>query len=191
MNTLTVVLLLAGIAGAAISVIFRFRRSRGLERLQLKWLAVGAAIAALAYLSLMGSSAFVHLSGETSTPLWTKAFEQVAVASFLLIPITMGMAILKYRLYDIDVVINKTLVFGALAAFITGIYVAVVVGIGSLLGSSDEPNLALSIAATAVVAIAFQPVKARVQRIANRIVYGQRVTPYEVMANLSWRLGSG
>ena len=189
-NTLTVVLLLAAIAGAAISVIFRFRRSEGIERLQLKWLAAGAAITALAYLTLMISSALVHLSGETSTALWTKVFEQVGVASFLLIPIAMGIAILKYLLYDIDVVINKTLVFGALATFITGIYVAVVVGIGELLGSSDEPNLALSIAATALVAIAFQPVKARVQRIANRIVYGQRATPYEIMANLS-RAASG
>ena len=102
----------------------------------------------------------------------------------------MGIAILKYRLYDIDVVINKTLVFGALAAFITAVYVAVVVGIGALLGSSEEPNLVLSIAATALVAIAFQPVKERVQRVANRLVYGQRSTPYEVMANLS-RVASG
>ena len=80
--------------------------------------------------------------------------------------------------------------FGALAAFITAVYVAVVVGIGALLGSSEEPNLVLSIAATALVAIAFQPVKERVQRVANRLVYGQRSTPYEVMANLS-RVASG
>jgi signal transduction histidine kinase len=100
-------------------------------------------------------------------------------------PIAIAIAILRYRLYDIDVVINKTLVFGTLAAFITGIYVAVVVGIGELLGSSDEPNLALSIAATAIVAIAFQPVRDRVERVANRLVYGIRRTPYEVLADFS------
>jgi signal transduction histidine kinase len=105
--------------------------------------------------------------------------------SVSLVPISIGIAILKYRLYDIDVVINKTIVFGVLAAFITGIYVAIVVGIGALLGSRDEPNLALSIAATAIVAIAFSPVKERTQRIANRLVYGHRLSPYEVLADLS------
>jgi signal transduction histidine kinase len=103
----------------------------------------------------------------------------------LSLPVASAVAILKYRLYDIDVVINKTIVFGVLAAFITGIYVAIVVGIGTLLGSQDEPNLALSIAATAVVAIAFSPVKERTQRLANRLVYGHRLSPYEVMSDLS------
>ena len=97
---------------------------------------------------------------------------------------------LKYRLYDIDVVINKTIVFGVLAAFITAVYVAIVVGLGQTLGSSDEPNLALSIAATAIVAIGFQPVRERIQRLANRLVYGQRSTPYEALKALTQRVAS-
>src|SRR5206468_6301728 len=103
------------------------------------------------------------------------------------IAIAAGVAILKYRLYDIDVVINKTLVYGSLAAFITAVYVAIVVGIGTAIGQGERPNLGLSILATAVVALAFQPVKGRVQRLANRLVYGRRATPYEVLSEFSAR----
>jgi signal transduction histidine kinase len=99
--------------------------------------------------------------------------------------VAIGVAILRYRLYDIDVVINKTVVYASLAVFIGAVYVAVVVGLGTLLGSQGEPNAALSIFATAIVAIAFQPVRERVQRFANRLVYGQRATPYEVLARFS------
>jgi signal transduction histidine kinase len=104
------------------------------------------------------------------------------------LPIAMALAIIKYRLYDIDVVISRTLVYGALAAFITAVYVGIVVGVGTLVGSGGRPNLALSIVATAVVAVAFQPVRERLQKIANRIVYGKRATPYEVLSQFSERV---
>jgi len=97
--------------------------------------------------------------------------------------VAIAMAILKYRLYDIDLVINKTVVYGAMAAFITAVYVAIVVGIGHAVGSSR--NLGLSIAATALVAVGFQPVRERVQRFANRLVYGKRASPYEVLSEFS------
>ena len=99
------------------------------------------------------------------------------------IPVSAAIAILRYRLYDVDVVINKTLVYGALAVFVTVVYVALVVGIGALVGGTG--NLVLSIVATAVVAVAFQPVREWVQRFANRVVYGRRATPYEVLSDLS------
>ncbi|MDQ5831611.1 MAG: hypothetical protein M3550_00950, partial [Actinomycetota bacterium] len=156
---------------AAVSLVIRFRRSRGIERQQLKWFTTASAFLALAIVS---GPIWWGLFPGVGNVVWPVLF----ASSLSAIPIAMGIAILKYRLYDIDVVINKTLVFGALAAFITGIYVAVVVGIGELLGSAEEPNLALSIAATALVAIAFQPVKDRVERVANRLVYGVRRTPY-------------
>jgi signal transduction histidine kinase len=92
-------------------------------------------------------------------------------------------------LYDIDVVISKTVVFAGLAGFITVVYVAIVVGVGSVVGAGGEPNLGLSVAATAVVAVAFGPVRQRVQRLANRLVYGVRATPYEVLSAFSSRLG--
>ena len=108
--------------------------------------------------------------------------------SIALVPIAIGIAIFRYHLYDIDVVINKTLVYGLLAAFITGVYVAIVVGIGSLAQRGARPSLGLSIVATAVVAVAFQPVRERVQRLANRLVYGRRATPYEVLADFAGRM---
>jgi signal transduction histidine kinase len=107
---------------------------------------------------------------------------------FTSVPVATGVAILRYRLYDIDVVINKTVVLGALAAFISLVYVAIVVGIGAALGRGNQADPLLSILATAVVAVAFQPVRDRVQRFANRLVYGERATPYEVMTDFSHRI---
>ena len=88
-----------------------------------------------------------------------------------------------------DVVLNKTVVYGALALFISCVYVAIVVGVGSLLGPGDRPNVVLSIVATAIVAVAAQPVRARMQRVANRLVYGDRASPYEVLTQLAGRVG--
>jgi signal transduction histidine kinase len=172
------------VVASAAALIGRFRRSRGVERLQLKWFAAAGAVVALAFFVSIVTSLLISLSG-TEAPAWLSVVDQITIFLFALIPIAAGVAILKYRLYDIDVVINKTIVFGLLAAFITAVYVAIVVGIGTLLGSQDEPNLALSIAATAIVAIAFSPVKERTQRLANRLVYGQRWSPYEVLSELS------
>ena len=104
-----------------------------------------------------------------------------------------AIAIFKYRLYDIDVVISKTIVYGSLAAFITLVYVVIVVGIGSLgpgfLRAGSRPDLGLSIVATAVVAVAFQPVRERAQRLANRLVFGKRATPYEALSEFAGRMG--
>ena len=96
-------------------------------------------------------------------------------------PISIGIAILQYRLYDIDVVIRKTLVVGVLAVFIGAVYVAVVVGLGSF---ADSP--ALRIAATALVAVAFQPSRDRANRWANPLEYGARATPYEFPSVTAW-----
>ena len=103
-------------------------------------------------------------------------------------PAAPRVAVLKYRLYDIDIVISRTLVYGSLAVFITAVYVGIAVGIGALVGGGGKPNLGLSILATAIVAVGFQPVRERVQRVANRLVYGKRATPYEVLSQFSARV---
>ena len=116
----------------------------------------------------------------------TDALASVLLAVTLVgIPVATAIAIFKYRLYDIDVVIRKTVVFGALAVFITAVYVGIVVGIGTAIGTRGEPSVGLSILATAVVAVAFQPVRERVQRVANRLVYGERATPYEALSTFA------
>jgi signal transduction histidine kinase len=180
----SVFLIPIAIVGCAVAVIRRFRRSRGQERLQMKWFAASAGVLAAGYLFAMVSDIPFALLGKPK-PHWITLISNLAILPFVLIPIAVGIAILKYRLYDIDVVIKKTLVFGVLAAFITFVYVSIVVGIGEAVGSGGKPNLTLSIIATAVVAIAFQPVRERVQHFANRLVYGHRATPYEILSRFS------
>ncbi len=134
-----------------------------------------------------GIATLVLLPGNTALAT-TPVLQVMGYADVILLPAAIGIAILKYRLYDIDVVISKTVVYAVLAAFITAVYVLLVVGIGSLAGSGGRPNLGLSIVATALVALAFQPVRERAQRLANRLVYGRRATPYQALAQLSERM---
>jgi signal transduction histidine kinase len=185
--TLPLILLIPlTILASAVGLAIRFRRSSGAERLQMKWLTTAAATVAVIYLVAMVASVdTAWLQAKTAT--WVAIIQNLALISFVLIPVAIGFAVLKHRLYDIDVVINKSLVYGALAAFITAVYVAIVVGLGHAIGSNR--SLGLSIAATAVVAVAFQPFRERVQHLANRIVYGKRATPYEVMSGFAARIG--
>jgi signal transduction histidine kinase len=165
-----------------VSTILRYRRSNQEGRHQLKWFLFAAAMMPLSIASgIVTPNTFIP---QPLTPVLVAGMllNDLAIVAG---PVAIAIAILKYRLYDIDVVISRTLVYGALAAFITGIYVAIVVGIGSLIGSGGKPNLGLSIIATAVVAVGFQPVRERLQKVANRLVYGKRATPYEVLSEFS------
>jgi len=181
---ITLVLLPICIVASAVALVMRFRRSHGVERQQMKWLAFAGSVIAGLYLVVMILGLVVVT--ETPPPAWLGNLQVLALFSFALIPISIGIAVLRYRLWDIDVVISKTVVFGLLVAFITVVYVAVVVGIGTLLGDANNP--ALSIAATALVALLFGAVRERVRRFANRLVYGKRATPYEVMAGFAHRV---
>jgi hypothetical protein len=154
------------------SLVVRYRRSRGDEREQIRWLMLAAAITLLWF-----ALPFEHGNGG-----WIDFGQGFVLA---LIPIAIGIGILKYRLYDVDLVVRKTVVFGVLAAFITAVYVAIVVGLGSFFSDT----LFLRIAATALVAVAFQPVRERANHLANRLVYGDRATPYEVLARFGERVG--
>ncbi len=184
--------LLAGIGAGVVvltavaavgSVLVRYRRSGFVQREQLKWLLYAAALIVIALLANFVDG-FVVSDPEAANNL-NNAFISVGVAA---VPVAIGIAVFRYRLYDIDIVINKTLVYGSLAVFITGVYVAIVVGIGSFAQQLASPNLLLSLVATAVVAVAFHPVRERVQRLANLLVFGRRATPYEVLSELSGRM---
>jgi signal transduction histidine kinase len=180
-------LLAAFLAGAALAA--RFRSRRGDERQQIKWLAfAGTAFLAELALTMVGAAT---LGNSAAGDTWGNTMYTVMSATLGLgIPAACAVAILKYRLYGIDVVISKTVVYAVLAAFITAVYVLLVAGAGALAGSGGRPSLGLSILATAVVAVAFQPVRERVQRFANRLVYGRRATPYEALSQLSERMAS-
>jgi signal transduction histidine kinase len=157
--------------GMVASLVVRFRRSRGPERQQLKWFFFAALLIPVVFV----------LNG---TPLAGVAFLTVLP----LVAVGIGLSVLRYGLYGIDVVISRTLVYGSLAAFITAVYVGIVVGVGTVVGAGGKPNLVLSIVATAIVAVAFQPVRERLQKLANRLVYGKRATPYEVLSQFSERV---
>jgi signal transduction histidine kinase len=168
---ITLVLLPATMLAAVASLVVRFRRGSGEERLQLKWFVSAAALVAV---GLIGTLAF-------DTPLTAFIFD----LALLCLYVAIGVAILRYRLYDIDVIIGKAVVYGLLAAFITVVYVIVVVVIGAVIGATEG----LSLVATAIVAIAFQPVRENARRTANRLVYGKRATPYEVLSEFSENVG--
>ena len=156
---------------SAASVVVRFRRSTGDERQQLKWF-VAAAVIVTVCITVGFFSEAIAASVARSLAL---AFMDVAIA----------IAVLKYRLYDIDLIIGKTIVYSLLAAFITIVYVILVVVIGAFIGVTEG----LSLLATAIVAVAFQPIRQRAQRVANRFVYGKRATPYEVLSEFSEHIG--
>jgi signal transduction histidine kinase len=176
------ILIPIAIIGSLIGLVMRFRRSQGAERLQFKWLVAAAAVITTIYaIAIVGS---MFLPADTG---WLLTMQNVAILSFALIPVAIGVAVLKYRLYEIDGLIAKAVVYFGLAAFITTVYVGLVVGLGRLVGAGGQ-NAVLSLIATAVIAVAFQPMRVRVQHLANRLVYGARSTPYEVLAGLSSRL---
>jgi signal transduction histidine kinase len=164
---------------AAAAPLVRFRRSRGDERQQLKWIAYAVVVSGTAViLTSLGNVFFPNFPDWPGSAALGSGFG-------IALPLATGIAIFKYRLYGIDVVISRTLVYGSLAVFITAVYVGIAVGIGALVGGGGKPNLGLSILATAIVAVGFQPVRERVQRVANRLVYGKRATPYEVLSQFS------
>jgi DNA-binding SARP family transcriptional activator len=172
----------AGVGGpvflaALTSFILRFRGSRGAERQRLKWLAYAAALLVLSF-GLGDLLQALGLAGAITSIFW--------VVPVAFIPVAAGIAVLGYRLYDIDILISKTIVFGALAALATAVYVAMVAGIGAAVGHGTGSNVGLAIAATTVAAVAFQPVRERMHRRVRRIVFGPP-TATELQAGVSVR----
>jgi signal transduction histidine kinase len=171
---------------SVVALFVRFRRAEAEERQQIKWLAYVAILAGVLALGTFLSLAVIPETKEGSTlndVLFTLTVAMIIVG----IPVASGIAILKHRLYDIDVVVNKAVVYGVLAAFVTLVYVGIVVGLGALVGSRG--NVFLSIVATAAIALAFQPVRQWARHLANRLVYGKRATPYEVLSELAHGVG--
>ena len=155
-------------------LVVRFRRSSGEERQQFRVVVWGTAIGA----TIAFFSTIADLIG-LMDPRW------LATSLVFIVGGSYGIAIAKYRLYDVDVVISRTFVYGCLAVFIAVVYVGIVVGVSQLLGTADEANIWLGVAATVVIAIAFQPLRRWLQRVANRLVYGRRSTGYEVLSAFS------
>ena len=209
-------LLAAACAASAVLVILRLRESLGDERLRLGWFAY-AIVPALFGASVMvidravrGFSLLffdvpfrpvLQLAGQlglfvredralgplTELRLETN-FELLAVLTLFTVPVFTGVAALRHRLYDIDLVINRTLLYGALSLTVVALYVGLVAGFGALFQAGTRSNLLLSLVVTGLIAALFQPLRARLQRGVDRLMYGQRRDPYGALSRLGERL---
>ena len=172
-------LLLGLFAAAAASMVVRFRRSRGVERQQLKWFAF-AVVVLVTYFVI---SAVLEGLGVSEGAVG----EVISGLAFLGIPVTVGIAILQYRLWDLDVVVKKTFVAGTVVVLALAVYAGAVALVGAITVENERPALLFAIALG--LGIAFRPAMRIGRRVADRVVYGRRATPYEVLTEFSERVG--
>jgi signal transduction histidine kinase len=172
--------LLGLFAAASASMVIRFRRSSGVERQQLKWFAF--AVVALATYFVI--SAILEGLGISEGGVG----EFISGLVFLGIPLAVGIAILQYRLWDLDVVVKKALVAGVLVVLALGVYAAAVALFGVAAADRQSPGALFVIAL--LLGIAFRPVMRIARRVVDRVVYGRRATPYEVLTEFSERVGT-
>lgn len=180
----TVWVLVITIAAAFAALVLRYRAGGREQRLQIRWVAFVAALALIANVIATGS---LVACGCDANPVATVMYALTVVLVFFGIPAALTIAVTKYRLYEIDVIINRTLVYGVLATAVTAVYAAVVIGFGTLIGGRGSPVLTVS--AAVAIALLFQPLRHRAQRLANRVVYGERATPYQVLSDFAVRMG--
>jgi len=173
---------------SAASLVVRYRRARGPERQQVKWLAAAAAGVAAVYAVVVPVGAIVDPSSQ-DTPAWLSAAQTASLLSFGLIPVAIVFAVLRYRLYEIDVIIRRTLVYTALVVVLAAIYLGGVALAGgvlrSLTGGSGAIGVTLS---TLLVAAGFQPLRARIQRAVDRRFYRGRYDAARTLEAFSGRL---
>jgi hypothetical protein len=178
------------ILASVASLVLRFLRSRGEERAQIKWLAFAASILGLGFSSFVIPSFFIVEAPTAGTdPLWENLLEDAVTMSFAGVPVAVGVAILRYRLYDIDVVINRALVYGSLTATLVLIYVASVASLqaGLRVLTGQESTLAV-VASTLAIAALFSPLRRRVQALVDRRFYRRKYDAKKTLAAFSARL---
>jgi signal transduction histidine kinase len=166
--------------------IYRYRRvSSPTQRQQTKWVVYGVSLGWGGYLVIFTIALFFPSLFQTGS--LGDLIESAALYGLVLpTPLSIGLAIVRARLWDIDILINRTLVYGILSVCVVGVYVLVVGALGALIGTNG--NLVISLLATGLVAVLFQPLRALLQRGVNRLLYGQRDEPYTVITRLSQRL---
>jgi signal transduction histidine kinase len=160
---------------ALAALVVRFRRSRGDERLQLKWLVCVAAVMVFFFVGALAVSPFSQTLSDVS---WG-----IGILGLMGLPIVTGIAILRYRLYDIDVIISRTLLYGALTTCVVGAYAAVIALAGAAL--RDQVGIGAAVVATGLVAVMFDPLRTRLQRAVNHVLYGERDDPLTAVARLA------
>ncbi len=176
-------LITATFLAAVVSAVVRLRRSAGVERQQQKWFVYAVTLAIVVMLIL---TVLVNLIPKMTAGTVQNIANLIYSLAFSAIPLAIGMAILRYRLWDIDLLINRTLVYGALTASVAALYILVVGGLGALF--QTRGNLLIAILTTGIVAVLFAPLRDRLQRGVNRLLYGERDDPYAVLSRLGRQL---
>ena len=178
--------LICCIPASAIGLIVRYRRSHGAARMQMKWLASATVAIVLFYAVIVSIS-----GGAAPAPTWLQVLQDGTVLSFGLIPIAIGAAVLRYRLYDIDVIVRRTVVYAVLVAALAMLYLAAVSLLGwagrQVTGQSGAVAVTLS---TLLVAASFQPLRSRIRSAVDRRFYRSRYDAEAAAARFSGRLRS-
>ncbi|MEO3785481.1 GAF domain-containing sensor histidine kinase [Actinocorallia sp. B10E7] len=177
-NPLVGALFLAGAAGVAV----RARQAEGESARPFKWLAYAVGLSAAGVLGRLAAGLSDGRPGVF--PRESLVWEFVGTASMTVIPVAIGIAILRHGLFDIDLLISRTLVYAVLTACVVGGYVATV----NYLGALFETGLPVSLVATGIIALVFAPLREQVQRAVDRLMYGQRDEPYAVLTRLGRHL---
>ena len=169
---------------SALSLVLRYRRSRGEEREQIKWIAFAASVVGVVYLIAMVAS-LIHPSESWSTAgsvWWLNLLTYAALLSFMAVPIAVGFAVLNYRLYNIDLLINRTLVYASLTATLVGLYLGVIVVLQRLfvILTGEKSTLAV-VVSTLFIAALFNPIRGRIQSFIDRRFYRRK---YDVAKTL-------
>ncbi|GAB2617975.1 hypothetical protein Aab01nite_31540 [Paractinoplanes abujensis] len=178
---------LAGLAfvGGGGAVLWRARHADEVRRRQIKWVAWASAVAAV----VVAARLVAGLIDADTGSVWPRAslvWEAAGAVALSLLPAAVTVAVLRHRLYDIDVLITRTLLYGALSACLLGGYALIAGYLGALLGRST--SLSVSAPAAAAVAVAFAPLRDRIQRGITILMHGRREEPYVVLARLGRRL---
>jgi signal transduction histidine kinase len=171
--------LLAMLIGSTTSLILRFRRAPSLERQQIKWVALALSFVVF---SFVFSEVLLALGIES-----TLLDSLISAPAFLSIPVAIGISVLQFHLFELDVVVKKALVAGTLALIVILVYAAVVGTFG--LFASGETSSGWMFVIALLLGLAFRPVSRFARRLADRFVYGRRATPYEVLTEFSERMG--
>lgn len=178
LGLITMGVLLTALVGPPLALIQRFWRSSGEERLQLKWLALSASVAGLGLVA-------TYALGAYHETWWLSVITNLALFGALMIPVTTGMAIVRYRLYDIDRLISRTMVYGLLVALLAGVYLGLVFALSQVLPNDDSITVAIS---TLAVAALFNPLRRRIQGFIDRRLYRSQYDAREIVEDFSERL---
>ena len=177
---------------SAISLVLRFLRSGGEERGRIKWIAFAASLVGVGFFSVIIGGFFIPSDAAGGArPLWQRLLEDAVTLSFAGVPVAVGIAVLRYRLYDIDVIINRTLVYGSLTVMLALIYLGGVTttqAVFRTLAGQEEQAQMIIVASTLIIAALFNPLRRRIQAFIDRRFYRRKYDARKTLEAFSSKL---